>query len=147
MVFRKISLKNFKSYGDEEQTLNLDHTGIRLVSGKNMIGKCVSKNTLIETKEFGIIEIGSLFPEDGLPNDIYLIEDKIHVKTDEGWKLIEGMFITEEQDMYEFELENGKKMKCSGEHRVMTQRGWVFVRDLSNSDEIVCDDAKVKNDK
>ena len=39
MIFKYITLKNFKSYPDEEQRLDLNHNGIKLVTGKNGFGK------------------------------------------------------------------------------------------------------------
>jgi len=138
MIFNSLVLKNFKSYGDYEQTVELNHVGIKLISAVNGAGKCVAKGTKITTKEFGEINIENLFPTDTLPNDIYNLEKEIHIKTDEGWKLIELLFVTEEQEMYELQLENGNYLKCSGLHRIMSSRGWVFAKDLTENDEIIC---------
>lgn len=39
MIFNSLVLKNFKSYGDYEQTVELNHVGIKLISAVNGAGK------------------------------------------------------------------------------------------------------------
>ena len=39
--------------------------------------------------------------------------------------------------IYEIELEDGRTIKASGEHPVLTRRGWVLARDLTEHDEIL----------
>ena len=39
MIFKSVTLKNFKSYPDEEQKLDLNHNGIKLITGKNGFGE------------------------------------------------------------------------------------------------------------
>ena len=38
---------------------------------------------------------------------------------------------------YTIELENGEKIELTDDHLVMTRRGWVIMKDLSEDDEIL----------
>lgn len=40
--------------------------------------------------------------------------------------------------IYELTLENGKSVKATGEHPVLTKRGWVKLKDLRTDDEVAC---------
>lgn len=144
MKFSRIFLENFFSYG-EEQSLDLSKPGLFLITGQNDeqtesqsngAGKCVRKGTKIITKEFGEVNIETLFP-DAEYGEVIVIEEPLHVYTDEGWNLIELFWVTEPQNLIEIELEDGKKLCASIDHRVMTKRGWVKLKDLTDSDSIV----------
>lgn len=41
------------------------------------------------------------------------------------------------EEIYEIELEDGRVLRASGEHPVLTRRGWVPARNLSEDDEIM----------
>ena len=41
-------------------------------------------------------------------------------------------------DVYEIKLNNGKTVKATAEHPILTKRGWVAVKDLRGDDEIAC---------
>ena len=41
------------------------------------------------------------------------------------------------EDMFEITLENGDKIKITGNHKVMTQNGWKEVKYLNETDEIL----------
>lgn len=42
--------------------------------------------------------------------------------------------------IFELELENGKKIKCSENHMFLTQDGWKKLKDLNDKDELLCID-------
>ena len=44
----------------------------------------------------------------------------------------------EDADVYEIELIDGKKVKATKEHPILTQRGWVMVKDLRTDDKVAC---------
>lgn len=50
MIIKSISLKNFKSFGNNKQTVNFNETNgeLILLSGDNGNGKCLSPDTEIE---------------------------------------------------------------------------------------------------
>ena len=52
--------------------------------------------------------------------------------------ITEVMTRFEDKFYYEIELDNGKKINITGEHPVLTKRGWVQVFDLNLNDDIVC---------
>lgn len=41
------------------------------------------------------------------------------------------------EDIYEIELEDGKTVKCSGEHPILTKRGWIRAEQLTELDEVL----------
>ena len=139
MKFKYIKLKNFLSYGDNEVSFDLGGASPTLIVAKNGAGKCVSKGTKIETREFGIINIEDLEVEFLEEEEILLFKEHIHVKTDNGWHLIECLWKTPKEEMIEVELENGFKLKAAADHRVMTNRGWVKLKDLTEEDSVICD--------
>lgn len=50
MIIKSISLKNFKSFGNNKQTVEFNTTtgNLILLSGQNGAGKCLSPDTKIE---------------------------------------------------------------------------------------------------
>jgi hypothetical protein len=45
-----------------------------------------------------------------------------------------------EKTIYELELDDGKKIKCSENHMFLTKDGWKKLKDLKDEDEILCID-------
>ena len=39
---------------------------------------------------------------------------------------------------FEVELENGKSIKATADHPILTDRGWVRLKDLRGDDKIAC---------
>ncbi len=48
------------------------------------------------------------------------------------------------QEIYELELEDGTTLRATGEHPILTQRGWVEVQNLEPSDHVMLHDEKDK---
>lgn len=44
----------------------------------------------------------------------------------------------EDKDFYEIELTNGKTLRATGEHPVLTNRGWIRADEITESDHIIC---------
>lgn len=143
MKFNYIKFKNFLSYGDEINTIDLSEPGTTLITGvnekdggSNGSGKCVFKGTKIITKELGEIEIQDLVPG-AKKGNLYFPESDLHVLSDnDSWQLVKYFWITDKEDLYEVETENGKRLVASGDHRVMTRSGWKKLKDLNESDEL-----------
>jgi intein/homing endonuclease len=38
--------------------------------------------------------------------------------------------------MYEFEMENGVKIQITGNHKMLTDRGWICAQDIEETDNI-----------
>jgi len=51
-------------------------------------------------------------------------------------KLHHNLSISSEEKMFEIEMENGATIQITGNHKVLTQRGWIKVKYLSLQDEI-----------
>ena len=49
MLIEEISIQNFKSFGNNKQTIKFDDSGkLILLQGENGSGKCISPNTVID---------------------------------------------------------------------------------------------------
>lgn len=51
--------------------------------------------------------------------------------------IIDKIFQGETQDIYKLELEDGNNLKITGEHLILTQRGWIKIKDLQITDEVL----------
>ena len=73
MIIKSISLKNFKSFGNNKQTINFNTTNgdLILISGKNGHGKSSFQQSL-DFCSFGIVrgKSGKRVPQSILPNRI-----------------------------------------------------------------------------
>ena len=58
-------------------------------------------------------------------------------KREFGKTLVIRKGVRKVEKYYELGLENGKILEVTGEHPVMTRRGWVEVRNLRDDDEIL----------
>lgn len=91
---------------------------------------CLTGDTLVDTVD-GAIPIKDLVGKTG------------KVYCTDGEKVKAGQFhnvrMTQSKAVvYEIELDNGKKVKATAEHPILTERGWVAVKDLRNDDKIAC---------
>jgi len=51
---------------------------------------------------------------------------------------VDAVYDQGEKDCIELQFNNGKKLICTSDHPVMTNRGWVQAGELTDDDEIVC---------
>ena len=114
-------------------------------------GKCVTAHTLVAirmksrhkvflpsiercmniTRNVTMLQLYDMFE---MLNKSYRFE----ILTDDGFKEIKRTFLVKDQNIYELKLTNGKSLKCSQDHRVLTHRGFKKVKDLESSDRIFC---------
>ena len=89
--------------------------------------RCISEDTLIIT-------------EDGEKTIKEICESKytgkvlsfnINSKEKEFKKILNHNIQQNNNDWYEIELEDGKKIKCTGNHKIFTDKGWVETKDIS----------------
>jgi hypothetical protein len=52
---------------------------------------------------------------------------------------INDVFYSGEQEVYLLTLENGRSIKATRDHKILTKRGWVELINLKETDEIMCD--------
>jgi len=100
LIFKKITIQNFFSFGPNTEELDLSKPGLYLINGNNGEGKCVAKNTKILTKQLGEINIQDLYPNAEF-GTIYSPDEPLEVWTDQGWNQIHAFWKTEPQDLYE----------------------------------------------
>jgi ribonucleoside-diphosphate reductase alpha chain len=107
-----------------------------------MTNICVSGDTLIDIQfengdidKVQISQIGALLE---LSPSIKVLSKNIETGENE-WKLITDFGMTEEfAEVYEIEdVNTGRVVKCTGNHKFLTNRGWVEAKDLVESDELV----------
>lgn len=56
---------------------------------------------------------------------------------------IKNIFFSGIKEVYEITLENGKKIKCSEDHRILTKKGWKTIRkNLKVGEEVLCNGIK-----
>lgn len=51
--------------------------------------------------------------------------------------IIDKIFQGETEEIYKLELEDGNNLKITGEHLILTQRGWIKIKDLQITDEVL----------
>jgi len=107
-----------------------------------MTNICVTGDTLIdiqfetgETDKVQISQIGALLE---LTPSIKVLSKNTKTGNSE-WKLITDFGMTDEfAEVYEIEdINTGKMVKCTGNHKFLTSRGWIAAKDLTESDELV----------
>jgi len=97
------------------------------------------------------IKIGDLFFKLGIeprPENIYLTEFDLKVKTPYGFKPIISLFTTEKQTSVTTAFSNGKFINTSGHHLFKTEnRDWIKATELTSEDLVITEDgvATVEN--
>jgi len=91
---------------------------------------CVVGNTLIETDK-GFFEIKDLCGKQP-----YVRSGKVDNQYYQA-KIVSQTGV--DKEIYELELENGKKLKATGDHKIWTKRSYIELLNLFLDDEILCD--------
>lgn len=81
--------------------------------------KCLSGDTVINLADGSIVTICELFTTGLRPTALSLTEDHEIIPND-----IVDIFSTEEQELYEVELETGHVIKCTMNHKFLTPKGY-----------------------
>ena len=92
---------------------------------------CLTGNTIVNTPN-GDIAIKDLV---GTTGKVYCYDESNGCRTISDY--YDCRKTQTNADIYEIELEDGKTIKATKEHPVLTQRGWVRVGDLNSDDEIL----------
>lgn len=110
-----------------------------------MVDECLAPGTMVMTPT-GEALIESLSTGDKV---ISFNEESKSFVVDEVVKLHTNLSKSESVEMYEFEMEDGSKIQITGNHEVLTDRGWVEARDLNEGDNIVsyCEPLQMKKMK
>lgn len=99
---------------------------------------CLSGETLINTTE-GYKKIQELVGTEGCVNTIDPNTGEKCIK-----KYSNVQMTCADTEIYELELENGEVIKLTGNHPLLTKRGWVKVENLTQNDEILTLDSAIK---
>lgn len=90
---------------------------------------CLTGDTLVET-ESGPKRIDDLIGKSGI---VYCTDGKKKLK-----KPFFNVRETSREKVFELELEDGKKVKATADHPILTKRGWIEIKDLRTDDEVAC---------
>jgi len=91
---------------------------------------CLLGSTLVDT-EFGQIKISDLVGKTG--NVICYDEANEKVVTSHFYDVCK----TGNEEIFEIELENGKKIECTGDHPILTDFGWVRADSISKRHSVL----------
>jgi len=98
-----------------------------------MVDECLAPGTLIKTPT-GEVPIETLQPGDKV---FSFNEQTKEFIIDEVVKLHTNLPKSNSAEMYEFEMEDGSKIQITGNHKMLTDRGWVEARDITENDNII----------
>lgn len=95
---------------------------------------CVSRDCILNTNK-GEIPIGNLVPN---KEGVYDNNTELLVLTHTGeYKEITHLINKGDEEMFEVELENSNKIKCTLNHRFLTDKGWLHLKDITD-ENIIC---------
>lgn len=94
-------------------------------------GKCLSGDTIIKTPN-GNFEIKTLVGKGNF--DVYTYNQKNKQLEIQN---AERCIKTKNDYVYEIELSNSKKIKCTKEHQFLTTNGWKQLQELKEGDEVI----------
>lgn len=106
-----------------------DGNSLRVPEDRN--NHCLTGDTLVETLN-GKIPIRSLVGKQGYVK----CYDPAKGEPTTG-RFFDCRMTRENADIYEVELSDGRTIKCTGEHLILTQRGWVEANNLTDSDSVL----------
>lgn len=116
----------------EELDLNDDFVYKNIVHANDNFGvfqfECLHKDTIIDGKR-----IEDIFKE-GKPDKLNSYNEKKNIVEENECLAIQ---YSGKKMLYELELEDGKKIKCSEDHQFLTKGGWKRLKDLNSDDEIL----------
>lgn len=92
---------------------------------------CLSKDCLLETN-FGLITIKTAIDKFKNHEEIYVISYNLEKNICEFKKIIWGDLTRKNSKLLKIKLKNGKEIKCTQDHLVYTNFGWVKAGELTN---------------
>lgn len=128
---------NFKYVEHQIRALqSMIATNTGLIVAPTSAGKCVSENTkiFINGKK---IKIKSLF-KDFEEEEFRVPQQPLKVLTEKGERSVELLYKTNKRDVIKIKLKNGDELIGVPEHRVMTNNGWKYLKDLEEGDLVLC---------
>jgi superfamily II DNA or RNA helicase len=133
--------KKFEKFDDEEDGIYDDYSIgdsekniIKEMIQKSQLmicDECITGDSIVITKKFGpqnMSELKNMIGEEILSFD----------GTSVVWKKITNFYEQGEKQVIEIDLISGEKLRCTENHPIMTQIGWVQAGDLGEKDKILC---------
>ena len=111
-----------------------------IVTAPTSAGKCVSGNTkiIINGKKIKIKKLFKNFKEEEYKQP----EKLLKVLTEKGEQNVELLYKTNKRKVLKIILENNYKLVGVLEHRVLTNNGWKYLKDLKEGDLVLCQKKK-----
>ena len=91
---------------------------------------CLTADTIVNTPD-GDRTIASMVGQTGR---VYCYDEETSTPTVSDFHDVRQ---TGTAEIFEIELEDGRLLRCSGKHPILTTRGWVLAEDLEETDEII----------
>lgn len=133
--------KMYKTYilgwSEKVQDDNCIHGRLNITGTESGRLSCIHKDTLILTNK------GEISIEDIGENLEYFSRKGLFVMTQEGWQPLEKFIYKGKGEMYEVELEDGTTIKCTLDHKFITNKGTRKLREIFNKDRSTIDN-KIK---
>lgn len=92
---------------------------------------CLTGDTLVMT-EYGNVPIKDLVGKEGKVWSFNTGTKKAELKPFHSCRMTQ-----KKAEIYKIETEDGRFIKCTGEHPIMTERGYVMAKDLTEKDRII----------
>ena len=138
---RKYFNPNFKYVEHQIRALRaMINTNTGIIIAPTSAGKCVSGDTkiTINNKKIKIKSLFKNFKEEEFKKP----EKELKVLTEKGEKNVELLYKTNKRDVLKVTLKNGYNIIGVLEHRIMTNNGWKFLKDLKEGDLVLCQKKK-----
>jgi len=129
-------LKN--TYGEmiyQEQALSIakEFAGFSLEKAE-VLRKCITGDTYFISNKRGFITINEL-EKTGYDNELFLI---MSAKGQSSWKKIDKIWSNGQKKVYTLITRSGIELKCTANHKILTNRGWQKLKNINKNDYIVC---------
>lgn len=114
--------------GSSIAVLSAEGTGQRLMGMGGQLIICCTARTIVETidgpKAISTLKIGC--PVRSYNKGLHRWE----------WKKIRRFYKSKPTNLYEIALNDGRKLRCTGNHPIMTKEGWKHAKDINETDEV-----------
>jgi len=142
---KKVRLQNYCGYRDVEYdfSFNGQIKQLAIFYGPNGGGKCLNGNTRITSKEYGCVEIQSLFKGQKLQEDTwYSLYQPIEIDINGKTAKVEEIYYSGKRKSVEVKTRAGYLLEGSyDQHRILGVKNgkidWLYLRDIKKGD-IVC---------
>jgi len=106
---------------------------------------CLAEESLIDVKykKKKKLTIKDLYEKYSSNEELPLIKS---LNEDRGYfeySKIGKVFKNSEKDLYQVTLDDGKQLKCSMDHRIFTDNGWMRLKELNIGDNVACNGVNV----